>query len=116
MKQKKPWHYREILENMYVEQNLTLRQIAQILNTTATNILYWMRKFEIDTRNYNIGELNKGKILSKKEKELLSKIAKERFKNPKNHPMYGHRHTDEAKRKISETKKRRRRERLGAKI
>lgn len=35
-------------------------------------------------------------------KKILSMIAKERFENPKNNPLYGKHHTEETKRKISE--------------
>lgn len=38
-------------------------------------------------------------------KKKLSNLAKERYKNPENHPMYGKHHTDESKRKNSESRK-----------
>ena len=31
----KRWHYKEILEGMYLDQGLTLREIASILGTTS---------------------------------------------------------------------------------
>lgn len=113
MRLKKPWQHREILIGLYHEQHLTIRTIAQILNTTASNVLYWMRKLDVNTREFSIGDLNKGRKLTDKEREHLSKIAKERFKDPSNHPMYGKKHSEESKQKMSETKKRRRAERLG---
>ena len=116
MKTKKPWQHKEVLESMYKDQELTIRTLAKILKTTPSNILYWMKKFEIPTRHFEIGELNKGKKLSENECRRLSEIAKERFKDPRNHPMYGKKHTEESKRKMSETKKRRRRERRGDSI
>jgi len=112
-RKKKPWHHKKMLETMYIEQELTLREMAQILETTPSNILYHLRKFDIDTREFNIGDVNKGKALSDAEKKHLSEIAKERFQDKRNHPMFGKRHSEESKRKMSETKKRRRRERLG---
>jgi hypothetical protein len=112
MKVKKPWQHKEILNGLYEEQKLTIRTIAQILQTTPSNILYWMRKFEITTRKFEIGELNRGKKLSEEECQRLSDVAKERFKDPRNHPMYGRKHSEASKRKMSETKRRRRAERL----
>ena len=116
MKVKKRWQYKEVLESLYEKQELTIRTIAQILKTTPSNILYWMRKFDIKTRQFEIGNLNKGKQLSEEERQRLSEVAKERFKDPRNHPMYGKKHTEASKRKMSETKKRKRRERQGATI
>lgn len=115
-RKKKPWHHRDVLEGMYIDQKLTLREMAQILETTPSNILYHLRKFDIDTREFNIGDVNKGKALSDEEKEHLSEVAKERFQDKRNHPMFGKRHTEASKQKMSETKKRRRRERLGEQI
>lgn len=116
MKVKKPWQHEEILRGLYEEQTLTIRTIAQILKTTPSNILYWMRKFDISTRKFEIGDLNKGKTLSEEERQRLSEIAKERFRDPRNHPMFGRKHTEESKRKMSETKRKRRQERQGATI
>jgi hypothetical protein len=112
-RKKKPWHHKDVLEAMYVDQELTLREMAQILETTPSNILYHLRKFSIPTRQFNIGDVNRDKTLSDEEKTHLSEIAKERFSDKRNHPMFGRRHTEESKRKMSETKKRKRRERLG---
>jgi hypothetical protein len=116
MKAKKPWQHKEILRGLYEDQELTIRTMAQVLQTTPSNILYWMKKFELSTRQFEIGGLNRGKKLSEDECRRLSEIAKERFKDPRNHPMYGKKHSETSKRKMSETKKRRRRERQGASI
>ncbi len=69
-----------------------------------------------------VGKINKGKPLTKAVKEKLRAKAKERYKNKKNHPMYGRKHSkksiekmrksqtgiklsQETKRKISEGNK-----------
>lgn len=62
-----------------------------------------------------ISEANKGKKMSDESKKLLSEISRERFKDPKNHPMYGRRGienpnygrhlSEETKKKISESNK-----------
>ena len=41
---------------------------------------------------------------SKETREKLREITKERFINPENHPMYGRHHSEESKRKMSNTK------------
>lgn len=110
------WQHRDILEGLYIEEQCTLREIAEVLSTNPSTILYWMRKFEIPTRDFDIGCVNKGKKLSDKEKHNLSEFAKVRFLNKENHPMFGRKHSEESKRKMSETKKRRRAKRLGEKI
>lgn len=46
-----------------------------------------------------------GKKLSDEQKLNLSEKAKERFINPSNHPMYGKHHTEEAKKKMSDSRK-----------
>ena len=116
MRAKKPWHHREVLEAMYVLQGLTLQDMAEIFGITVPGVAYWMNKLGIDRRESNIGNRVKGIKLSKERKEYLSEIAKNRFRDKKDHPMYGKRHTEATKQKMSETKKRRRQERLGKKL
>ena len=43
-----------------------------------------------------ISEAQKGKIISESTKEKQSKIAKQRYKNKENHPMYGRKHKQES--------------------
>jgi len=104
-RQRKAWMYRDVLQGMYIEQELTLRQIAQILDSTPANILYWIRKFEIPTRSSDIGAIRRGKKMCDSDRERLSQIARERFKDKTNHPMYGKHHTESARKKISEGNK-----------
>lgn len=52
-------------------------------------------------------EAYKNKIVTEETKQKLSVIAKKRFENPENNPMYGKHHTEEAKRKMSEASKKR---------
>jgi len=111
MRVKKRWQHKEVLQNMYEDQGLPIRTIADILETTPNNILYWMRKFDIESRKFEIGDLNKGKKLSDEERQHLSDIAKNRFKDPTNHPMYGKKHTEAARLQMSETKRKKREQR-----
>jgi len=104
-RQRKTWMYRDVLDGMYTEQELTLRQIAQILDSTPANILYWIRKFEIPTRPSDIGKIRRGSKMCESDKKRLSEIAKERFKTKENHPMYGKHHTESARKKISDGNK-----------
>lgn len=48
---------------------------------------------------------NLGKKLSKEQKENLSVKAKERLSNPENHPMYGRKQSDDAKRNMSNSRR-----------
>lgn len=62
-------------------------------------------KYNHPPYGYNLtdgGDGSHGTIRSKETKAKLSALAKERFKDPKNNPMYGKRHSEETKRKISE--------------
>ena len=115
-KKKKKWHHKEVIQGMYQDQGLTMRQIAEILGTTAATIKYWMEKHQIQSRDYCIGDTKRGMALTDEAKARLSEVAQERFKHPEDHPMWGHRHSEASKRKMSETKKQRRREREGAKL
>ena len=115
-KKKKKWHHKEVLQGMYQDQGLTMRQIAEILGTTAATIKYWMEKFQIQGRDYCIGDTKRGTVLTDEVKARLSDVAKKRFQHPEDHPMWGHGHSEASKRKMSETKKQRRREREGTKL
>jgi hypothetical protein len=115
-KKKKKWHHKEVLQGMYQDQDLTMRQIAEILGTTAATIKYWMEKFQIDSRDYCIGDTKRGTMMTEEMKTRLSDVAKERFQHPEDHPMWNHKHSEASKRKMSETKRRRNAERKANKI
>lgn len=51
---------------------------------------------------YNISEGGESTTDSAETRALISRNAKERYKDPTKNPMYGRHHTDEAKRKIGE--------------
>lgn len=77
----------EYLQNAYVEQRKTLRQIADEVGCTAPTILHRLRKMGIETRKCNdypatekvretwqrIGKKHKGKVLSEATKQAISK-------------------------------------------
>lgn len=48
---------------------------------------------------------NLGKPMSTEQKEILSALAKERYENPEDHPMFGKNHSAESRKKMSERKK-----------
>jgi transposase len=100
----KPWKSKEILEDLYVVQELSMRTIAGLLGTSAPTIKYWIDKLDIPAREFNIGELHKGKNLSEEHKQKISSTVKEKFENPENHPMYGKKHSAEARKKMSEAR------------
>jgi len=57
---------------------------------------------ETDIRLKRLSDLYKGKERTEETKRKISEKAKERFKNPKNNPMYGRNHTKETRKKMSE--------------
>jgi len=48
-----------------------------------------------------ISASEKGKEISEWHKNIISESNKERYKDPKNHPMFGKKHSEESKKKIS---------------
>lgn len=87
------------LIDLYLTKNLSLRKIGEIFNCDGTTILSRFKEYNISRRNQS--ETNKIRPISKEMKSKISKKAKERFKNPKNNPMYGKKHTIESRKKIS---------------
>lgn len=75
--------------------------------------IYYIEKYNSyihaeNSNGYNIdkgGYTTKGLRHTKKTKKKLSIIAKERFKNKENHPFYGRHHSEENKKKFSESHK-----------
>jgi predicted DNA-binding protein YlxM (UPF0122 family) len=72
---------REILEDLYINQELSMKKIAEKFNVCPATILDWLKKFNV-------------KIRSKSE-----------ALNGEKNPMYGRCHTEETKRKLSEARK-----------
>jgi len=99
MQAKKPWYFKEVLAGMYVDQELTIRQIAQIFDLAVSTIFYWLKKHEIPIREFDIGTVNKGQTMSDEQKQVLSQKTKERHAT-KGHPMLGKKLSEETKRKI----------------
>lgn len=58
-------------------------------------------KHHSEETKQKISKIHKNKIVSLETRKKMSKIAKERFKNPKNNPMYGKQHSEKTKKKIS---------------
>ena len=110
-KLKRPWHHKDVLNGMYHEQGLTVRQIAEIFNVSAVTVRYWLAKFNIERRKHCIGNVTRGKHLSSERKKFLSEFAKKRFITKEDHPMYGRKHSLSTRRKMSESQKKRYRER-----
>lgn len=77
----------EWLRGKYWVENLSLRQIARLVDKHYNTIIYWMRKHSIPRRS--ISEASKGKIFSEEHKRRISKAKK------------GKAVSEETKRKIS---------------
>lgn len=108
MRAKKPWYYKEVLVGLYVDQQLTIRQIGQIFDLAPSTVLYWLRKHEIKLRDYDIGQVNLGKTFTEEERQHLSELAKERFATSP-HPRLGKKLSEQTKTKIRVAMRQRRR-------
>lgn len=109
--QKYGWHN---FKHMVLFDRLTKSEAEEIEielikyhNTTDENFGYNIQNGgnAIGTHNsltkIKISNSNKGKKHSEETKVKLSKIAKQRYKNIENHPLFGKKHTKETKQKIS---------------
>jgi group I intron endonuclease len=115
---------KEILENLYINQKLPLKEVAEKLGASIVTIWKRMKKFGIKSRS--ISEANKGRRLSEKTKRKMSEVKRgeknhnygkhyshseetkkkmSEAKKGKKNPFYGKHHTEEIKRKISEKEK-----------
>lgn len=91
--------------NLYVEQNLSVRAVAKLLGCGTTTVFYWLHKHSIPMRAWNLGDHLRGKSLTEKQKKIISEHNKKRFANKEDHPFYQRHHSEESKRKISESMK-----------
>ena len=57
---------KELLEDLYLNQKLSLSQIGKKFDCESTNILYWMKKFKIKRRPSNYRKIDISKELLKK--------------------------------------------------
>lgn len=72
-------------------------------NNTDEDECFYIEKFNSIVEGYNIKNGGNNALHSEETKLKLSKIAKERFKNIENHPMYGKKLSKETKKKISDS-------------
>lgn len=63
---------KERLHQLYVEQNLSVRDIAAILKISAPTVRYWMRRHGIPSRTISQGMHQKSSSISKRSKEYWS--------------------------------------------
>lgn len=96
---------KEILTNLYVEQSLSVREIAKVFGCGTTTVFYWLRKHNIPMRAWNLGDHLRGKTLTEEQKKNISECNKKRFANKEDHPFYQRHHSEESKKKISESMK-----------
>lgn len=81
---------REELSRLYNVEELTMKEIAEILGCCPVTVFNYMRKYGIESR----------KAMTEKTRDKLSKIMKGRPSRRK-----GYKHSDETKKKLSEAKK-----------
>ena len=90
----------EVLEQVTAEDLDTLHLKLDKLER------FYISKYDSYNNGYNSTTGgSSGWIASKETKDLMSNIAKRRFRDPNSHPMYGKHHSEEAKKRISNSKK-----------
>jgi hypothetical protein len=87
-----------VLQQLYLEQQKTTREIAAILEVASSTVVYNLKKFKIPTRKAGPRRGFKHSSLTK---QRLSAAAKLRFSDKKNHPWYGKKHSEESRSKMS---------------
>lgn len=61
MSEKKPWHDRETLEELYVEKELSCNEIAERFPVTGRTINEWVRRVGIETRSASEAKIIAGR-------------------------------------------------------
>jgi group I intron endonuclease len=92
--------------NKYGEENFKFCIIEECEKLyLSEREIYYIKKLNTKRPNgYNLtdgGDGLLGRKVSKKTREKMSKKRKIRLSNPKNHPMYGKKHSEKAKKKMS---------------
>lgn len=68
---------KELLEELYVNQELSTRDVAEKLNVGQTTIRRWLKKFNIDTRK---GSESRNTSTYKEKQKILAERYKEEYK------------------------------------
>jgi len=94
-------YYQSVVDD-YLHSDLDTNDISKKYNINIAKLYIILKKLNI-IKNRNEKETLKkiGRKMSLKQKKKLSKIAKKRFEDPRNHPLYGKPCSEERKRKIS---------------
>lgn len=88
----------EVLKQLYLDEQKTVRQIAIQLGVASSTVVYYLKKFSLPTRP---SCPRKGYWHSESAKKKISAKAKKRFINKRNHPWTGRKHTEASKQKMS---------------
>lgn len=98
--------------NKYGEENFQFLLLEKVENESDINEreMYYIRLLESKNHSYGYnltegGEGSTGFAHSDESKVLLSLKAKERLKDKTNHPLYGKKHSDKAKKRMSVKKR-----------
>ena len=94
-------------EHIIFAENLTKNEAVSLERGLIALYKTNCNRYTNPSFGYNLtdgGEGTLGHHISDEGRASISEKAKERFKNPKNHPMYGKRHSESGKQKMSETR------------
>lgn len=115
----KPIPYpKEMLESLYLENKLSVSQIAKQLNTHTTGVHRWLKRYGIPTRPFGTKGLlawNNGKPMREESKDKIRKarlgtkmpreyVERLRKRMLENNPFKGKKHTNEYKKWMSESR------------
>jgi hypothetical protein len=92
---------KEEIEQLYLVEGLTLREIAGRLSISYSTFNYQFKKLNIPIREWDIGKSSKGSIKTPEQREAIRQAALERYKDKTRHPMAGKTHSTETKAKMS---------------
>jgi hypothetical protein len=92
---------KEEIEQLYLVEGLTLREIAGRLSISYSTFNYQFKKLNIPIREWDIGKSSKGSIKTPEQREAIRQAALERYRDKTKHPMAGKTHSNEAKAKMS---------------
>lgn len=91
---------KELIE-LYCNRKMNIKQIARGLKCAASTISYYMKKYHIKGRQHNIGDLNRGKSLSKETRDKMRKEILDRYANGWQNPKKGKSPSLETRKKMS---------------